>query len=64
MTHVRHILEELDERRMELGMPLGVLARQSGLGVDTVQRVLRRKGGERLETILKIAKNTGNIGNK
>ena len=40
-------------------MSFRILARQSGLGVATVQRVLRGKGGERLETVLKIAEALG-----
>jgi transcriptional regulator with XRE-family HTH domain len=55
MAEVRNILSELEERRRALGMPLRVLSTRSGLGMATVQRVLRQQKGERLDTLDRIA---------
>ncbi len=59
MAQTRDMLAELDQRRKELGMSFRILARQSGLGPTTVQRVLGGQSGERFETLLKIAEALG-----
>lgn len=56
MTRAQDILTELDDRRRELGMSCGVLAKRSGLTRWTVQRVLSGKATDiRLGSLLALA---------
>jgi transcriptional regulator with XRE-family HTH domain len=59
MQAVQNILTELEERRRALGMSYRVLSERSGLGITTVQRVLRQHKGERLDTLVRIAQALG-----
>lgn len=55
MTALQDITAALEKRRTELGMSRAILARRSGLGIDTVQRALRGKGAVNLRTLVKLA---------
>jgi DNA-binding phage protein len=54
------LLRELDTRRNDLGMTYAVLAKRTGLGTRTVQRVLTgREGAANFRSVLAIAHSLG-----
>lgn len=59
MIDTKSILSILQERRRNLGLPYGVLAKQSNLGQATVQRALNGETNARLDTIVSIADSLG-----
>lgn len=59
MIAVHNILSQLEAKRHELGMSCETLARRCGLGLSTVQRVLKGEVDARLKTLLTIAEALG-----
>lgn len=54
------LLRHLNERRIQLGMSMQTVARRSGVGMRTVQRVLSgRDPSAKLDTVLRIADTLG-----
>ncbi len=51
MSPCKNILDELEDRRIELGMSIAALARIAGLGKATVQKALRGSGTDSFSTM-------------
>jgi transcriptional regulator with XRE-family HTH domain len=57
-----NLVRHLNDRRKELGMSMETVARKSGVGMRTVQRVLSgRDPSAKLDTVLRIADTLGVI---
>ncbi len=55
MTQVRDILRELAQRRVDLHMPIGVLARRAGVSVRTARRILDGSAHVAFASVLAVA---------
>ena len=59
MSNTINIINLLQNRRRQLGMPYKVLAKRANLGMVTVQRALNGETGVRFDTIAAIAECLG-----
>ena len=59
MSNTNNIINVLQNRRRQLGMPYKALAKRANLGMVTVQRALNGETGVRFDTIAAIAECLG-----